>query len=73
MADLVRRIGKTRIGYWLWRRSRSGVARALADVITGGMRAAERAVRRRLPPNRAHDAAQAATLAAFEAETDQQS
>ena len=69
MAGIVRRLGRTRIGYWLWRRSRAGPGRPLADTVTGALSAAERALLRRWPPNRRHDRAQAARLAAFEAET----
>jgi hypothetical protein len=70
MAGLVRVIGKTRLGFWLWTRGRNA---PLAGALIGGaaniVRATERAVLRRLPAHRRHDAAARAALARFEADT----
>ncbi len=69
MAGLVRRLARSPLGLWLWRRSRSGAARALADGAVALLTDAERAVLRRLPAHRRHDRAQARLVEAFEAET----
>lgn len=69
MADFVAKLGKTRLGYWLWKSTRRGPLRPVVDGATGLGRAAERALRRREPANRAHDRRQRAILSRFEAET----
>ncbi|MDJ0825037.1 MAG: hypothetical protein QNJ16_05980 [Rhodobacter sp.] len=67
--SLVRRLGKTRFGKWL-----RGLAKApgVGPLVRAAARRAKRAEQdlvRRMPDHRAHDRAQAATLAAFERAT----
>ena len=70
MAGLLKTIGKTRAGYWLWKRGRDlPVAGVLISAAVETLRAAERSLQRSRPAHRRHDAAARATLAAFEAET----
>ncbi len=69
MADFVSKLGKTRLGYRLWRITRAGPFRPVREGITGGLRGLERAFRRRQPRNRAHDARQKEILQRFEAAT----
>ena len=63
--ELVRRIGKTRLGGWLKRHAPRRPLKAVAI----WARDLEAVLRRSRPQHRAHDRAQAARLAAFRRET----
>jgi len=70
MAGVLKMLGRTRFGQWLWTQShrRSWLGGGVG-VLTAAVRSAEWAALRRLPAHRRHDAAVRARLAAFEAET----
>ena len=69
MAGLARRLGQTRAGYWLWKVTRQTRAAPLVNLMARAVTALGMVWQRRRPAHCAHDAAQAATLAAFEADT----
>lgn len=69
MAGLARRLGQTRAGYWLWKRTRDTWGAPVVDGLARSVTALGMIWQRRRPAHRAHDAAQRAILAAFEAET----
>lgn len=69
MADFVTKLGKTRLGYKLWKLTKTGPLRPVVAATTSALRSVERAIRRKAPNNRAHDQAQRVILAQFEAET----
>jgi hypothetical protein len=70
MAGWGQKIGRTGPGLWLWRITRqSDLATWAVGEASWAVSAIGHALARRKPAHQAHDRAQRATLAAFEAET----